>query len=54
MTNQRRYLIGIVVIGCALAMLLLLWHEDYSAFWTVLLGAAYLWFDKIEEKEEKE
>jgi hypothetical protein len=53
MTKQRRFIIGLVTISVILSCLYLLWHEDFAQFWTAVLGAVYLYFDKIEEKKEE-
>lgn len=52
-TKHKRFVIGMVGFGCVLAMLLLLWREDFLSFWTVLIGASYFYVDRV-HKEDKE
>lgn len=54
MTKQRRFVIGLVAMGCALAMFYLLWTKQFSEFYTVLIGAAYFYFNRVHEEKGKE
>jgi phosphatidylglycerophosphate synthase len=51
--QRRKFIIGMVAISVILSCLYFLWHEDFAQFWTAVLGAVYLYFDKIEEKKEE-
>jgi hypothetical protein len=56
MTAAKRkvFVIGMVAFGCCLAMLLLLWREEYEAFYTVLIGAAYFYIDRVHKEESED
>jgi hypothetical protein len=51
---QRKFIIGMVAISVILSCLYLLWHEDFAQFWTVVIGAAYFYVDRVEEKKKEE
>jgi hypothetical protein len=51
--QRRKFIIGLVAISITLSCLYFLWYEDFAQFWTVVIGAVYLYFDKIEEKKEE-
>lgn len=51
--NQRRFVLYLTLFGAVLAIAYFLWYEDFLSFWSVLLGAAYLLFDKWFEDEKK-
>lgn len=52
--KRRQSLIYIVAFGCVMAMMVLLWREDFLSFYTVLIGAAYFYLDRVHEKEDKQ
>jgi hypothetical protein len=41
-----------VAFGCVLAMLYLLWNKQMNEFYTVLIGGAYFWYDRVYEDDE--
>ena len=48
----ERFMIGYVAMGCILAMFYLLWTRQMNEFYTVLIGAAYFWFDRVRPSKE--
>ncbi len=50
--NQRRFLLCLICFGCGIAMIKLLWDEDMSGFYAVLIGLAYFIHDRIFDKQE--
>lgn len=54
MSKERRFVIAIVALGCGMAMLYLLWNEQFSEFYTVLIGAAYFYFDRVYKDENED
>lgn len=52
MNKHRRFVVYMVGFGCVMAMLVLLWREDFLSFYTVLIGAAYFYIDRVHKKEE--
>jgi 4-hydroxybenzoate polyprenyltransferase len=52
MSKAKRFLIAFTGFTFAICLLLLVYHEQWGQAWTVMLGAAYLWIDRIEEKHE--
>jgi uncharacterized membrane protein YjjP (DUF1212 family) len=53
MTKPRRFLAYYLTFAAALACFMLVWHEDWAGFWSVLVGAAYIYLDRFEKKEDK-
>lgn len=50
--NKRRFVIFIVALGCVMGMLYFLWTKQFTKFWTVLSGGAYLYFDRVHKEDE--
>lgn len=53
MTKHRQFTIAIVLFGCVMGMLILLWQKEYFSFYSVLIGLGYFILDRVIEKEEK-
>lgn len=54
METRRKYVVGMVAIGCILAMLYLLWNQQMNDFYTVLIGAAYFYMDRVYKEPQEE
>lgn len=53
MEKQQRFIIFLVAFGCAIAMLYLLWNKQMNEFYTVLIGGAYFWFDRVRKDDDE-
>jgi hypothetical protein len=51
--SKRRFAVGMVGIGCVMATLYLLWRNEMLNAWTIILGAAYFYVDRVHKEEEK-
>lgn len=54
MSMKRRFVIGLVAFGCSMAMLYLLWNKQFVDFYTVLIGAAYFYVDRVHQEDEED
>jgi hypothetical protein len=51
--SKRRFVVGMVGISCVTGVLYLLWRNEMLNAWTIILGAAYFYADRVHKEEEK-
>ncbi len=54
MTPKQRIITAFVLSGITIAAIRLILDEEWLNLYTVLIGAAYFWYDRVEKDTENE
>ncbi len=54
MTPKQRIITAFVLSGITIAAIRLILDEEWLNLYTVLIGLAYFWYDRVEKDENEE